>query len=66
MTTVIKRLLTISAVAMLGAGLSACDEDEQNRIIHYQKGVYLGKADQALTPEQVRQLEIRTNGQRAY
>ena len=48
------------------AALSACAEEEQNRPLSYDKGTYLGKADQSLSSEQVRQLMMRSNIQRVY
>jgi hypothetical protein len=46
--------------------LSACAEEEQNRLLSYDKGTYLGKADQSLSSDQVRQLMMRSNIQRVY
>ena len=46
--------------------LSSCAEEEQNRLLSYEKGTYLGKADQALTEEQVRNLMGRADIQRVY
>jgi len=48
------------------AALSACAEEEQNRLLSYDKGTYLGKADQSLSSDQVRQLMMRSNIQRVY
>jgi hypothetical protein len=61
-----KKTLSFFAMALLLAGLSACAEEEQNRIIQYKKGSYLGKADQKLSPDQLQRLVARTGGQRVY
>lgn len=55
----------IALTAVVGA-LSACAEEEQNRLLSYDKGTYLGKADQSLSPDQVRQLMMRSHIQRVY
>ena len=54
------------ALICLSAALSACEPEEQGRILAYEKGTYLGPADQQLSAEQVRNLEIRTNIQAWY
>jgi hypothetical protein len=56
-------LITLTTVAL---ALVSCAEDEQNRVLSYEKGTYLGNADQSLTPEQLRQLVIRSQMQRVY
>ena len=59
-------LLKIFALATFVTALSSCAEEEQNRLLSYEKGTYLGKADQALTEEQVRNLMGRADIQRVY
>ena len=44
--------------------LSSCQE-EQGRILNYQKGVYLGKKDDTLTKVQVNNLKMHTSRQRS-
>ena len=61
-----KNLFVITALICLSAGLSACEQDEQGRILSYDKGTYLGQADQKLDENQVRELEMRTNLQSWY
>jgi len=56
-------LITLTTVAL---ALVSCAEGEQNRVLSYEKGTYLGNADQSLTPEQLRQLVIRSQMQRVY
>ena len=48
----------------LSFGLIACTEEERDRVLRYEKGTYLGKADQQLSQDQLRQLMLRSNGQR--
>ena len=56
-------------VGVVLAGLAAvtlagCDEEERNRPLHYEKGVYGGKPDQELTEEERRKLRQRGELQR--
>ena len=53
-------LAGLVAVALLGG----CREDEQGRMLRFQKGVYLGPADSQLQDKQVADLNKRTEGQR--
>ena len=52
------------AIAAVVTAISSCAKEEQNRLLSYEKGTYLGKADQSLTPEQVRNLMARADIQR--
>ena len=54
------------AIAAVVTAISSCAKEEQNRLLSYEKGKYLGKADQSLTPEQVRNLMTRADIQRVY
>ena len=54
------------AIAAVVTVISSCAKEEQNRLLSYEKGTYLGKADQSLTPEQVRNLMARADIQRVY
>ena len=60
------KFLGVVTLICLSAALSACDQEEQGRILSYDKGTYLGPADQKLGAEQVRELETRTNLQAWY
>ena len=62
----IRKLVTVVSTLALMMILSGCAEEEQGRILQYEKGVYLGKADQNLTQEQLQKLVLRSNGQRVY
>mgnify|MGYP006923078058 FL=1 len=54
------------ALTAVVAAFSACAEEEQNRLLSYDKGTYLGKTDQSLSSDQVRQLMMRSHIQRVY
>ena len=46
--------------------LSSCQENEQGRILNYEKGVYLGKKDDSLTKEQEYNLKMHASRQRNF
>jgi len=54
-----KTALIASVAIILATGLAGCREEEQNRPLHLDKGVYSGKADTQLTEDQRRELERR-------
>ncbi len=56
-------LLVLSTVFAAGLVLSACDEAEQDRILRYEKGTYLGQKDQVLSNEQLAALRVRSRMQ---
>ena len=56
-----KKFLGVVTLICLSAALSACDQEEQGRILSYDKGTYLGPADQKLGENQLRDLEVRTS-----
>ena len=58
--------LKVLVLATFVAALSSCAEEEQNRLLSYEKGTYLGSADQSLSDEQVRKLMTRADIQRVY
>ena len=58
--------LKIFALATFAVALSSCAEEEQDRLLSYEKGTYLGPTDQSLTEEQVRKLMARADIQRVY
>jgi hypothetical protein len=45
--------------------ISSCREDEQNRVLNYNKGVYLGEKDTPLTEQQITKLRIHTSRQKS-
>ena len=53
-------LFTISTILM-----SSCRQEEQNRVLNYEKGVYLGKKDTALSKKLVTKLRMHTSRQRS-
>jgi hypothetical protein len=58
--------IKVLVLATFVAALSSCAEEEQNRLLSYEKGTYLGPADQSLSDEQVRKLMTRADIQRVY
>ena len=58
--------LKVFLLAAFVTVLSSCAEEEQNRLLSYEKGTYLGPADQSLSDEQVRKLMARADIQRVY
>lgn len=44
-------------------GLTGCKESERDRVLMYQKGTYLGPADEALGDLKIRELQNRTRYQ---
>ena len=61
-----RNFLKVLVLATFVAALSSCAEEEQNRLLSYEKGTYLGPADQSLSDEQVRKLMTRADIQRVY
>jgi hypothetical protein len=47
------------AVVLAGFLVAACDESEQGRVLRYEKGTYLGKADTDLSAGQLDELRQR-------
>lgn len=54
-------LLTVAGVAL---GAQGCREDERDRVLMHEPGVYLGQPDQPLEQEQVDELRSRARQQR--
>ena len=63
---IIRDFLKVFALVTIVAALSSCAEEEQNRLLSYEKGTYLGPTDQSLSDEQVRKLMTRADIQRVY
>ena len=60
-----RKFFFLCALTMFASGLVSCAKEEQNRVLSYEKGTYLGKPDQSLSSDQVRQLIMRSHIQRA-
>lgn len=56
-------LLLLSTVVATGFLLAACDESEQDRVLMYDKGTYLGQPDSPLTEDEQEALRARTRMQ---
>ncbi len=59
-------LAALCCVLLAGLVLSGCREEERGRILYYQKGTYLGQADQKLDAGQLEALRSRARRQSAY
>jgi len=60
-------LLLMSGLIMtMAAGVSGCRKEEQNRILSYEKGTYLGTPDRKLPEQIVSKLEQRSRLQSYY
>ena len=55
----LQKLIPLVAAAGLALALAACDESEQGRILHYEKGTYLGKTEPGLSDAQREELRAR-------
>jgi hypothetical protein len=53
------------AVICAGFIVSACDEAEQDRVLRYEKGTYLGPVESPLDTEQLNELRQRAKRQGA-
>lgn len=60
-----KLIVTLACLVAVGASLGACREDEQGRVLLFDKGVYLGKADTPITQEARRAIRSRMSRQAA-
>ena len=60
-----KLIVTLACLVAVGASLGACREDEQGRVLLFNKGVYLGKADTPITEEARRAIRSRMSRQAA-
>ncbi len=60
----VRLLAGIGCGILVAASLGACRQEEQGRILLYEKGTYLGKADQKLSEKQVREVQLRARNQR--
>ncbi len=60
-----KKLALCLAVIFAGFLVSACDEAEQDRVLRYEKGIYLGPPDSGLSAGQVNELRQRAKRQGA-
>lgn len=53
------------ALGIAAAGIAGCREDEQGRMLLYEKGTYKGQPDTPLPPQRIDELRQRAAGQRA-
>ncbi len=60
-----KLITMLACLVAVGASLGACREDEQGRVLLFNKGVYLGKADTPISEEARRNFRTRALRQSA-
>ncbi len=60
-----KLIVTLACLVAVGASLGACREDEQGRVLLFNKGVYLGKTDAPISDEARRAIRSRMSRQAA-
>ena len=56
--------MAIGGSLLLGLSLTACRKEEQGRALRYEKGTYLGPADEGLSEEDLMELRQRASHQR--
>ena len=61
MRHILTKSALVLAIAAVALGTSACREEEQGRLLSYEKGIYLGKSS-----EQLRELASRSRLQSDY
>ena len=66
MKKAMKLVFTGMLVTAFGLGLSGGRDEEQNRVLNYQKGTYLGAQDQSLSDTKVNDLVRRSAYQSYY
>ena len=59
-----RRFAGLFACVVVALLVAACEEDEQNRVLVYDKGTYLGAEDSPLPEATVRELQSRAREQR--
>ncbi len=59
------RLALAAALGIAAASIAGCREDEQGRMLLYEKGTYKGQPDTSLSPQRIDELRQRAAGQRA-
>lgn len=57
------RFVAVVALLTAVAAVSSCREAEQGRILHYQKGTYLGEVDQDSSKGKEQELRARAQHQ---
>lgn len=58
-----RTVCTLASLMVAGLLLAACDPEEQGRVLHYEKGTYLGQTDEPISEETRRDLRDRARHQ---
>ena len=66
MLKMINKITLLILFAISTIFISSCRQEEQNRVLNYEKGVYLGKKDSKLSEKQITTLKLHTSRQRSY
>jgi hypothetical protein len=66
MRSILQKSAALAVIAVFALNASACREEEQGRLLSYEKGVYLGQSDTSLTETQLSELANRTRMQGGY
>lgn len=61
----LKRTAIAGCLVVVGLALGGCRDSEQDRVLMFEKGKYLGKPDQPLSEEQIDELRHRAEQQRS-
>lgn len=59
----LRMVLGVCCLVLAGSALLGCRKEEQGRVLLYEKGTYLGKADDKLDQEKVNTLRVRVSSQ---
>jgi hypothetical protein len=60
----IRTVLLVVAALGIGLGAAGCREEEQDRVLLFKKGKYLGPPDTALTAKEIDSLNKRAGTQK--
>ena len=66
MRQILTKTATVLVIGVIAIGASACRDEEQGRVLNYEKGTYLGTVDTALSANQLSELVSRSRLQNAY
>lgn len=59
------RVALAAALGLAATSIAGCRDEEQGRMLLYEKGTYKGQPDTPLSPQRIDELRQRAAGQRA-